>query len=164
MISPVPFEPDHTITTKELAFIEKTGILFTKIFGIPRIGDRILGLLLISPQPITFEHISKCLCVSHGSICTNLRLLILSGLIQKVTFIGERCDFYQFSSDAWDRVHQKSIETIQDLRDLASAGVNELSKTSIVHQRMDDMAVWSNLVFVMVNEASKAWHEHLANR
>lgn len=160
MTIPVPFETDFTIKPKEQAFIEKVEDLFVKIFGIPRIGGRILGLLLVSPQPLTIEKISKCLFVSHSSVSTNLRLLILFGLVQKVTFIGERCDFYQFSSHAWDRIHQRSIEMIQELRDLTSAGLDDLPPAGIVHQRMDDMAVWSNLVFAMVNEASKAWHEY----
>lgn len=111
---------------------------------------------------MTNEQISKSLVVSHGSVCTNLRLLILFGFIQKVTFIGERCDFYQFSSHAWDQVHQRSIETIQDLRGLVSVGLDELSPMGIVHQRMDDIAMWTNLIFSMVNEASKACHEYLA--
>ena len=164
MTLPVSFETDFTIKPKEQAFIEQVEDLFVKIFGIPRIGGRILGLLLLSPQPLTIEQISKNLFVSHGSVSTNLRLLILYGLIQKVTFIGERCDFYQFSSHAWDRVHQRSIEMIQELKDLASAGLDDLPPTGIVHQRIDDMAMWSNIIFVMVNESLKDWHEYLKSR
>ncbi len=163
MTLPVSFETDFTIKPKEQVFIEQVEDLFVKIFGIPRIGGRILGLLLISSQPLTIEQISKSLFVSHGSVSTNLRLLILFGLIQKVTFIGERCDFYQFSSLAWDRAHQRGIEAIKVLRDMASLGVNALTPTGIVQRRMEDMVVWTDLVFAMINEASKAWHEYLNN-
>ena len=163
MIIPVPFKSDIPIIPKEQAFIEKIGVLFVKIFGIPRIGGRILGLLLISPHPITIEHISKCLFVSHGSIGTNLRLLVVSGLIEKITLIGERCDFYQFSTHTWGQANQRATETIQDLSGLFHEGLDELSPTGIVRQRRDNMAILANLVFTTINVSIKDWHDYLAN-
>ena len=90
---PNPF----VLSSQEKAFIEKNGLHYEKTHDLPRIAGRIIGLLMVSAHPITINEIRKTLQFSHGSISTNLRLLGMMGLVEKVTFPGDRCDYYQFS-------------------------------------------------------------------
>lgn len=158
-----PSNSSSLINPVEKEIIEKLGVRFEKLFGVPRIGGRILGLLFISPQPSSIDRISKALLVSHGSICTNLRLLILEGFIQKVTFIGARCDYYQITSNPWDQIHKRTIETIRDLKEFVSGEHNKHFPPEIVHQRMEDWTEWSGFVLTKIEEALKAWKEHHTN-
>lgn len=63
----------------KLLFIEKLGVYYED-YGIPRIGGRILGLMLVSGQPLTAEQIATHLKVSRGSVSTNVRLLASGGV------------------------------------------------------------------------------------
>jgi DNA-binding transcriptional regulator GbsR (MarR family) len=145
----------HTLSEKELSFIEKNGQHYEKTYGIARIGGRILGLLMIQATPITIEEIGSTLGVSHGSISTNLRLLTLMGLVEKVTFPGDRCDYYQFSPDAWEEILNKRLKCILELRNLAYGALADLDPLGVVCQRFEEMASWADL-------AARKYHELLA--
>ena len=77
-------------------FIENMGLYFENS-GIPRIGGRILGLLMIAHDPLSAEDIAKILKVSRASLSTNLRLLTSSGLVEKTSILHDRNTYYVFS-------------------------------------------------------------------
>ncbi|MFN7035193.1 MAG: GbsR/MarR family transcriptional regulator, partial [Bellilinea sp.] len=74
-------------------FIENMGLHFEE-YGIPRIGGKILGLLLIASRPVSPEEMAELLQVSRSSISTNLRTLMMAGLADRVSVPGERSDYY----------------------------------------------------------------------
>src|SRR5271157_5308726 len=76
-------------------FIESMGRYFES-YGIPRIGGRILGLLLVTHEPLSAEDIATILKVSRGSVSTNFQLLLTSALAEKVTFQGDRTTYFAF--------------------------------------------------------------------
>ena len=78
-----------------IRFIENMGMYFES-YGIPRIGGRILGLLLIAPEPLAAERIASTLKASRASISTNIRVLLTSGLAEKITFPGDRTTYFIF--------------------------------------------------------------------
>lgn len=148
------------LSQAELAFIELNGQHYEKTYGIARIGGRILGLLMIAAAPITSEEIGATLKVSHGSISTNLRLLAVLGLIEKVTLPADRCDYYRFSPTAWDEILSKRMKCIHELRDLAYLGLDELKPQGAVRQRFEQMATWIEIADRKYEEMLAEWKEY----
>ena len=66
--------------------------MYFESYGIPRIGGRILGLLLVADEPLSADSIASVLRVSCASVSTNFKLLLTSSLAEKVTFAGDRAN------------------------------------------------------------------------
>ncbi|MEF2550891.1 MarR family transcriptional regulator [Aurantimonas sp. A2-1-M11] len=65
--------------------------------GLPRIAGRLFGLLILTPEPVSFGALAETLQVSRGSISTNARLLEGKGLIERVAMPGDRQDFFRLA-------------------------------------------------------------------
>ncbi len=77
-------------------FIEGMGLALEED-RLPRIAGRLVGLLILSPQPLRFDRLAERLRVSRGSISTNTRLLENMGVIERVTRPGDRRDYFQIN-------------------------------------------------------------------
>ena len=83
-------------------FIENMGLHY-EAYGVPRIGGRLLGLLMISNRPLAAEEMAETLQVSRSSVSTNLRTLLMAELVEKVSLPGDRVDYYVLSDLAWQK-------------------------------------------------------------
>jgi len=78
-----------------LHFAEDMGVVMEHA-GIPRMAGKIYALLLISHEPhLSADQIADTLKASRASVSTMSRLLIQSGLIDKVGVTGERKTYYR---------------------------------------------------------------------
>ena len=84
------------LRASEERFIEGMGLAHEED-RLPRIAGRLVGLLILSPQPVRFDQLSERLQVSRGSISTNTRLLENMGVIERVTRPGDRRDYFQIN-------------------------------------------------------------------
>ncbi len=152
--------PDsNTITnlSSELtSFIESMGRYFES-YGIPRIGGRMLGLLLISHEPLSAESIASVLKVSRGSISTNFRLLLASGLAEKVTFPSDRTTYYTFPLTAWEKAMKVEIEGTASLGRLAQQGLAALPADNPARSRLEGMAEWVNMISEVYHKMLTEW-------
>lgn len=103
-------------------FIEQMG-MSAQGDGLPRIAGKILGLLLIETGPFSFGEIAERLEVSRGSISTNTRLLENLRIIDRVSKMGERGDFFQLAQDPYSKLlegvsqrMEKSISLLESTR------------------------------------------------
>lgn len=152
-----PFPP---LTSQALQFIERHAQRYEKIYSIPRIAGRIWGLMILAPQPMKIEEIGAALGVSHGSVSTNLRLLAVLGLVEKITLPGDRCDNYQFSPTAWDEVLKKRISSIEGLRDMAQQAMKDLQPEGAVQVRLEEMLTWIDMAHEKYEELMKDWQAY----
>jgi DNA-binding transcriptional regulator GbsR (MarR family) len=83
-------------------FIERMGLLWEEE-GLPRIAGRIFGLALVSPEPCSLDAIAAALKVSKPSVSNDARILDKLGLIERVSFPGDRKDYYQVTRDSVER-------------------------------------------------------------
>ncbi len=139
-------------------FIENMGLHFED-YGIPRIGGKILGLLIVSQRPVSSEEMSDILQASRSSISTNLRTLLMTGLTDKVTLPGEREDFYVFSDEAWETSLEMRLEGIQSLREMAEDGMQDMPEDHPARQRLEEVLDWTNLVEDAYEKLIKKWQD-----
>jgi DNA-binding transcriptional regulator GbsR (MarR family) len=126
-------------------FFEDVGLLFEQ-WGMPRMAGRILGWLMVSdPAQQTAAQLAEVLGASKGSISTNIRLLVQSGIIEKVGLPGERSAFYQLSDDPMQKLMHMEISSIRSMRQMAERGLDILKDRSFAQRsRLQELhGVWS---------------------
>lgn len=90
-------------------FIEQLALV-AEAEGLPRIAGRIVGLLVIAQEPMSFDELVAQLQVSRGSVSTNTRLLESRGVIRRVSRLGERRDLFEVPPDFPERFFEKQVE------------------------------------------------------
>jgi DNA-binding MarR family transcriptional regulator len=96
--------------------------------GIPLIGGRILAYLLVcDPEERTAAELSEELEASTGSVSTNLKLLVNSGLVVRTTRRGRQAAQYKADAAAWANLIRRRLDALAGLRSLSAAGLRLLS-------------------------------------
>lgn len=107
---------DFALHAAEERFIEGMGLALEED-RLPRIAGRLVGLLILSPQPLRFDHLAERLRVSRGSISTNTRLLENMGVIERVTRPGDRRDYFQINEQP--SLLQRVVDRFRDRQAMA---------------------------------------------
>jgi DNA-binding transcriptional regulator GbsR (MarR family) len=84
-------------------FVERMALICEKE-GMPRIAGRIFGYLLATDQTFSLDELSERLQASKASASTNARMLEQFGMIQRVSVLGDRRDFYRVQDDPWEQM------------------------------------------------------------
>jgi len=106
------------------AFIERFSLVVEED-GLPRIGGRILGLLIVRAEPLSFEDLAETLQISRGSVSTNTRLLEQRGIVRRVSRLGERRDLFEIGNDVHVRMLETMLRRQERMRDLAAESRRE---------------------------------------
>jgi DNA-binding transcriptional regulator GbsR (MarR family) len=138
-------------------FIESMGMYFES-YGIPRIGGRILGLLLVAHEPLSAERIASILKASRASISTNFRLLLTSGFAEKVTYPGDRTTYFVFPKMGLARVLEIEIQGVSAMKQLIAQGLNALPADDSARTRMQEMVNWTDFLIGLYQKALTDWH------
>jgi hypothetical protein len=86
---------------EEMHFVEDVGLFFERM-GMPRMGGRILGVLLVSDPPAqSITDLAHRLRTGKSSISITARLLVENGLIERVASPVPRQTFYRFKPGGW---------------------------------------------------------------
>jgi DNA-binding transcriptional regulator GbsR (MarR family) len=148
-------EIEH-LSPEVLGFIERNGTYFEQ-YGLPRIGGRITGLLLVAHRPLSLDDIAEALQVSRASVSTNVRLLLTYGFAERVSLLGDRRDYYRFPEHGWDRILLINIEAVKAWRAITERGLAAVSQAdSLIHDRLEELLDFINVVL----EDSYAMREH----
>jgi DNA-binding transcriptional regulator GbsR (MarR family) len=151
--SNLPLSGDTTTLSQ---FIENMGLHFEE-YGVPRIGGRILGLLLASSRPVSSEEMSEVLEVSRSSVSTNLRTLLMTGLADRISLPGERSDFYVFSDEAWETTLEIRMDGIESLREMAEDGLQGMADHHPARARLEEILSWTDMVGTAYEQLIKEW-------
>ncbi len=124
---------------EEKHFIEDAGLLFEES-GHPRMAGRILGCLLISDPPyLSAPELADSLQASKGSLSTMTRLLMQSGLIERVAVPGDRRDYFRIKSGAWTQLVRQETNEFSALRQLTERGLGLLEgQNSEIKERLEE--------------------------
>lgn len=105
------------MTAAQAAFVEKMG-LAVETDGGSRIAGRIIGFLLLQPEPCSLDDLAAVLQVSKASVSTNARMLEGWGMIEQIGVPGDRRDYYQIADDMQGRMMERKLERLRQLRAL----------------------------------------------
>lgn len=158
------------LSAEKIRFIEKLGLYYEN-YGIPRIGGKILGLILVNSDPVSAEYMSKILKVSRSSISTNVRFLVSSGFLEIAPQSGDRTDYFIISESAWDNSIKMRIEGFDNLRQIIEKGINSFGKEknigmeNNISRNLEDMFDWTNMMLEAHKEMLIKWKEkNIANK
>jgi DNA-binding transcriptional regulator GbsR (MarR family) len=126
-------------------------------YGLSRISGRILGILLVTPHPISSEEMAETLQVSRSSVSTNLRTLLMTGLVEKVSLPGNRVDFFILSSGLWQKALEMRMAAILPLKAFAEQALESLHAEHPARNRMTEMIRWVDLVDDMTQRMRDEW-------
>jgi DNA-binding transcriptional regulator GbsR (MarR family) len=148
-----PITGDKTALSK---FIENMGLHFEE-YGVPRIGGRILGLLMAASRPVSSEEIAEVLDASRSSVSTNLRTLLMTGLADRVSLPGERSDYYVSSDEVWEVILDIRLEQIKSLREMAEEGLEGMQGHHPARARMEEITAWTDMVEKAYASIMQSW-------
>ena len=122
------------------SFVEEVGIAFEQN-GLPRMAGRILGWLMISYPPYqTTGEMEEALMASKGSISTMTRLLIRIGLIERLSLLGQRRDYFRIKPGASYQLLKDSLDRATAFRQLIEHGLELIEgKTHFNRQWLEEI-------------------------
>ncbi len=132
---------DIPLREAEEHFVEGMGLALEED-RLPRIAGRLVGLLMLSPEPVRFDHLAARLQVSRGSVSTNTRLLENMGVIERVTRPGDRRDYFQINEQPGllrriaDRYRDRQAMA-QEMKDALGQHAGGNAKSAVVEQRLE---------------------------
>ena len=118
-------------------FIERMGLVAEEQ-GIPRIGGRMLGYLLLQKEQKSLEQIAEDLQVSKASVSLNARCLERLGVVEKVSSPGDRRDYYRIVERPWERIYAAAQEQIQRTHDVLELQVRLLGEEDTGRRRVQE--------------------------
>jgi DNA-binding transcriptional regulator GbsR (MarR family) len=124
-------------------FIDKLGLYYEN-YGIPRIGGRIIGLILTAEAPVSAEEIVGALAVSRSSVSTNIRLLQMAGFLEVSPGQAGRADCFTLSGDAWLNAITARIEGFKYLKVIAVQGLSNPGAGESASKKVQEMADWAD--------------------
>ncbi len=117
-------EGGHDWRPLALDFSERMGRL-SETQGHPRMLGRVVGWLMVCDPPYqTIAQLARALKVSNSAVHAVVRGLVDKGILDRVTFPGERSAYYQIPEEAATRMFRNSLPNITALRQLAEDGLH----------------------------------------
>jgi DNA-binding transcriptional regulator GbsR (MarR family) len=95
-------------------FVERMGLVCEKE-GMARSAGRIFALLLVSARPFSLDELTEKLQASKAGVSTNCRMLEQFGMIERVSSLGDRRDFYQVRGDPWEHMMRVAQSRWRDM-------------------------------------------------
>jgi DNA-binding transcriptional regulator GbsR (MarR family) len=138
-------------------FIEQLALL-AEADGLPRIAGKIVGLLVIGQEPLSFDEIAEQLQVSRGSVSTNTRLLETRGVIRRVSRLGERRDLFEVGPDFLERILEHQLERQRAMRRISSTTRKGLPSTQArAKEALKQLEELNSLLIESTENTLKAW-------
>lgn len=113
-------------SSEELEFVETVGLYFDAM-GIPRIGGRIFGLLVLSPRPLSLDEIAQILGISRASVSINTRFFISNGSMEIRAVAGDRRQYYAMKKDVFFSRLPFIRSKVHGMRELFQQGLSAIT-------------------------------------
>jgi len=106
-------------------FVERMALICERE-GMPRIAGRIFGYLMATDQTLSLDDLAEQLQASKASVSTNARMLEQFGMIERVSVLGDRRDFYRVQDDPWEQMLRVAQGRWRDMVQLFSDAAQRL--------------------------------------
>jgi DNA-binding MarR family transcriptional regulator len=146
------------LTTDDHRFIEALGMHFENRAGFPRIGGRMLGLLMLATKPLALGSIAELLKVSPASVSTNIRHFHAKRLVEEISFPGDRRHYYAFSDSAFEHQFEDAIEGLTEALQIMRTRKDRLGpEEHLCHLRFVSTIEFFGFFLGMVESARERW-------
>lgn len=140
----------------EEQFIEHMGQLYERD-GLPRIAGRIFGRLLLLEDALNLDQLAESLQVSKASVSTNARMLESAGMIERLTFPGDRRDYYRVSEEVHERMLELRLERMRLTRELLQEGLEtERGRNPLIRKRLETYCDFFDRMIEAIAQARNA--------
>jgi predicted transcriptional regulator len=137
-------------------FIEQMGLIMAAD-GLPRIGGRVLALLLITEDEVSLDDIARRLRVSKPSVSTNARLLEQRGVIEKVSRAADRRDYYRVADDVFGNTMQQRLLKLQRMQACVAGARTSFSASPTISRRLGAFASACEQISTLTATALAQW-------
>jgi DNA-binding transcriptional regulator GbsR (MarR family) len=110
--------PHATFEDVNTRIIEGLGQL-ASYFGFSKVMGQLFGVLMLSPEPLSLDHLMERLGLSKASVSTHMRTLEHMGIVREVWVKDDRRKYYRAESDFWHIL--TNILRSRELRDVNQA-------------------------------------------
>jgi DNA-binding transcriptional regulator GbsR (MarR family) len=149
-----------SLTPEDQRFIEALGLHFENKAGFPRIGGRMLGLLMLAPKPLALGSIAELLKVSPASVSTNIRTFHAKGLVEEIGLPGDRRHYYIFSDTAFEHQFEDALEGITEILQIMRNRMERLGPDEPLRlQRFLSTIEFFDFFLGMVKSARERWND-----
>jgi DNA-binding MarR family transcriptional regulator len=153
--------PSPRPTADQRAFVERVGLQFEGM-GMPRIGGRIFGLLLVAERPLSLGVIAEVLSVSRASVSTNLRLFVHLGFLEAVPAAGERRRCFAVTEHAWEQRLAGVLRDGAALRRLMEQGLAAVPDDAPARVRLELAAAFGAFLEEEATGMAERWRARCA--
>jgi len=146
------------LTEAQRDLIERFGVLHDRI-GVRPAAGRILGLLLVSPDPeLTFDQIRETLGLSKSATSTALTHLQTIGSVEYRTRPGDRKRYFRKDFVDWEASFLSRLDEYLAIRDLLTRAL-ELGedRPEAPRQAMERMIGFLELLETEIHDAHRRW-------
>jgi DNA-binding transcriptional regulator GbsR (MarR family) len=145
-------------------FVDAMGLFFEE-YGVPRIGGRMLALLMLAERPMSLDGVARALRVSRASVSTNARLVLATGLIERASVPGDRRDYYVFSRDAWSHALETEMKGLAAIRRITEQGLDEIAADNAVgRERLRAAMDFAGFYEDVLRRTAEEWRERTTGR
>jgi len=107
-------------------FVERVGRWWEAGTG-SRASGRILGWLMICDPPHqSSAELAERLQISAGSVSTQIRFMENLGLVERVTFAGDRVTYFRLKPNVWVDLMWSEIDQLRQWQEISSLGAQVL--------------------------------------
>jgi hypothetical protein len=145
-------------------FIDATGELWSKSYGLPPMTGRVLAWLLVcEPVEQTATQIAEALEASKGSISGATGQLVRAKLADRLHVRGERADRFRIRPNAWD--DQLRDPSVEQIRALLSQGLDALAGEPPARRaRLEELDAFYAWYESKIPELWEEWQEYKRTR
>lgn len=122
-------QTDKTATRAKARFIERMGQIMQDS-GLTRIAGQIWASIVVAEGPVSASDLVDELCISKGSLSTNVRLLEMLNIIERRSVPGERQDFFSILENPYAALIESQVKRAEQ----SAAAVAE-ARTAITGER-----------------------------
>lgn len=152
-------KPAIKLTPELQRFIQHMGGYFESS-GVPPIGGRVLGLLMIAHQPLSAEDIASILHVSRASLSINFRVLAAAGLAERYTSHADRTTYYVFPDTAWEQAMILGARRAESFKRIVEEGLAGLPEKDAARSHLLRGVEYADLVLEFFQRQLDEWRTH----
>lgn len=154
-------EQTKKIDTKVQMKVEEMGIVFEKAGLTPMHGRVFAFLLLAEPPYKDFYEIQEFLKASKSAISNALKYLMDQGMVDYITFSGDRRRYFRVNHKTWLERYKDSMRSIATFRNLIEEvlQVRQNSKHLDFNEKLESMLDFQTHIANGLEDLIASWEE-----